>query len=118
MGRPPLGPKKKSRTIGVHVTQDQYELIRQQGVPGVWARRVVLDALNEAIAPRSKARTRPKQEIQLPPAPEPSTVPPPDDNAPTQHRHKRERVGDKWVKGTNVGEYHCASCGVPMGVFQ
>jgi hypothetical protein len=115
MGRPPLGPKKKSRTIGVHVTQDQHDLISQLGVPGVWARRVVLDALNEAIAPRSKARTRRKQ---LPPAPEPSTVPPPDDNAPTQHRHQRERVGDKWVKGTNVGEYRCAGCGVEMGVLQ
>lgn len=115
MGRPPLGPKKKSRTIGVHVTQDQHDLISQLGVPGVWARRVVLDALNEAIAPRTKARTKPKQEPQLPPAPEPSTVPPGDD---IPHRHKRERVADKWVKGTNVGEYRCATCGVPMGVFQ
>lgn len=115
MGRPPLGPKKKSRTIGVHVTQDQHELISQLGVPGVWARRVVLDALNEAIAPRSRTRTKPVRDNQPPPAPQPSTVSPGDD---TTHRHKRERVGDKWVKGTNVGEYRCATCKVEMGIFQ
>lgn len=107
MGRPPLGPDKRSRTIGVHVTQAQYELIAQLGRPSVWARKVVLDALVDQTTGR-KPRTKPK--------PTPQPAPPPTDT-PT-HRHRRVRVGEKWVGGVDVGEWRCGDCDVVLGVFQ
>lgn len=110
MGRPPLGPAKKSRRIPLNVTDAQYAKIQAKGGTE-WVRRTVLAALTptRAAEPVQKPQTKPKT-----PAPEP----PPSPTEPTTHRHKRVRVGDKWVKGTNVGEYACETCGVEMGVLQ
>lgn len=116
MGRPPLGPAKRSRTIAIHVTQDQHELIEQQGKPAAWVRRVVLDALLTAITP---------SEPTQPPPPRRKTAKTPNRELPTpapalpgDHRHKRKRIGEHWVHGTDVGKYECETCGVTMGVLQ
>lgn len=121
MGRPPLGPAKRSRTIAIHVTQAQYELIEQHGKPGVWARRAVLDALLAATTPKSAPKPAqsppPTDELTSPRAPakakkpaEPAPTPEPS----TPHRHKRERIRDAWIGGQNVGVWKCATCGEPL----
>jgi hypothetical protein len=121
MGRPSLGPAKKSETIAIHVTRAQYDLIRQQGIPGVWCRQVVLAALLPAATRATKTEPAepapPKRELKRPvqrterhqDPTEPETRP---------HRHVRERVGDHWVGGTNVGKFKCKTCRVEMGVLQ
>jgi len=117
MGRPPLGPAKRSRTIAIHVTQSQYELIEQQGQPSVWARRAVLDALLAAVSPPKPAELTPTGRANSHRAPakaQPAKKPAATLEPTTPHRHKRERVRDGWVGGQNVGVWKCGTCGEPL----
>lgn len=111
MGRPPLGPSKKSRRIPLNVTEAQYALIQAKGGTE-WVRRTVVAALTptRVTEPVQKTPTRAKTK---PPTPQPA----PDKPA---HRHKREKVKEKWVDGRDVGEYRCADpeCRVILGPFQ
>jgi hypothetical protein len=120
MGRPPLGPAKRSRTIAIHVTQAQYELIEQQGQPSVWARRAVLDALLTVVTPKPAQSPPPPDELTPTRVPALAKKKPAKggDQAPTEpqtpHRHQRERVRDAWIGGQNVGVWKCATCGEPL----
>lgn len=111
MGRPPLGPAKRSKHIALHVTEAQHAQITARGGTE-WVRRTVLAALSPTRAPepvQKPAKTRRK------PEPTPNRI----DGLPS-HRHKRERVGPKWVGGQDVGEWKCADpdCGVTLGILQ
>src|SRR5688572_33078821 len=102
MGRPPLGPAKKSRRIPLNVTDAQYAKIQAKGGTE-WVRRIVLAALTP---------TRAAEPVQKPPT-KPKTPPPSEwkqehYGEPAPHRHKRERVGPKFVGGVDVGEWRCA----------
>ena len=111
MGRPPLGPAKKSRRIPLNVTDAQYAQIQAKGGTE-WVRRIVLAALTP---PRA---TEPVQKTPAKPRTKPPEQPPIPQNTP--HRHKRERVGPKFVGGVDIGEYRCAdpTCGVTLGILQ
>lgn len=114
MGRPPLGPSKKSRRIPLNVTEAQYAQIQTKGGTE-WVRRTVVAALAPTRAPEpvQKPAPAPKTRGKSKPRPEPA------DGLPS-HRHKRERVGPKWVGGQDVGEWKCADpdCGVTLGILQ
>lgn len=110
MGRPPLGPAKRSKHIALHVTEAQHAQIQAKGGTE-WVRRTVLAALTprRATEPVQKTPRVPKTPTV---EPQPAEKPP--------HRHKRERVGEKWVGGQDIGEWRCAdpTCGVILGPFQ
>lgn len=129
MGRPSLGPAKKSETIAIHVTRAQYDLIRQQGIPGVWCRQVVLAALLPAATRQAglPPEVKPAEEAKGPTSPLPTPArrqavaaqkPDTTQPEPPRHLHVRERTGDHWVGGTNVGKFRCKTCKVEMGVLQ
>jgi hypothetical protein len=114
MGRPPLGPAKKSRTIAIHVTEAEYQLIAKHGSPGPWCRQAVLATLTaRAPTPRPKVKAEPKPE-------EPPPVVQAKQAAPLEvgHRHRRRRTGEKWVGGEDVGTWECATCGATLGILQ
>lgn len=116
MGRPPLGPAKRSRAIAIHVTEAEYQLILRRGKPSIWARRAVLDALHRGLPPKPAQSPLTTDELTAArDTPSPNKTPAKPDEAPkpadTPHRHKRERVSDAWIGGQNVGIWRCATCG-------
>lgn len=128
MGRPPLGPAKKSRRIPLNVTEAQYALIQAKGGTE-WVRRTVVAALapsrgtglpplvesaEDPAAPTSRPATPARRQAATARKTEPT-----EPEAPP-HRHKRERVGPKFVGGVDIGEYRCAdpTCRVTLGVLQ
>lgn len=116
MGRPSLGPAKKSKHIALHVTEAQYDLIKAQGGSS-WVRQIVLAALLPYLSGKGEPRPRPKTPTK--PVPETREAQPePEAPEVKPHRHERIRTGDHYVKGTNVGEFKCKTCGVVMGALQ
>jgi hypothetical protein len=57
-----------------------------------------------STVPNRKAWLVGQMSAALGPDPEPVKVEPP-------HTHRRERTGDRWVSGVNVGAYRCLDCG-------
>lgn len=115
MARPTIGPVPRTRVVSVRVTQAEYELIRAGGLPPTGFMRMLLD---RATAEAGEVQST--QEGQVEPA-EPSPVATEEafhaaDMAAyeARHRHKRERTGDHWVAGINVGTWKCSECHAPL----
>jgi hypothetical protein len=84
----------------------------------------------QSSPPATRKPTRPARDIRRRPntPPTPTTEPKPQDNTvppdetpqstPTPHRHRRQRTGEHWIGGTDVGTWKCTDCGVTLGPLQ
>lgn len=119
MGRPSLGSQAKSITVGVRFSPAEMEQIRKLGKPATVVRRLALESLilasnncaewgDEAVA----ASYNPNYAVDASENPADSTQSPV--TASGNHRHRRERTGENWVDGTDVGTWICKECGIDL----
>jgi hypothetical protein len=124
----PVSGTSRNNIVSTRLSDAEYRAVLATGVTrSVWLRQAVRAALG--IAPMgAKLPPLPKPDPPATPAPRLGTKRPSRPitrrAAPkaevSEHRHKRERVGEKWVGGTDVGEWRCADpdCGVTLGILQ
>lgn len=128
MPRPVSGAAREN-IVSTRLSDAEYRAVLATGVTrSVWLRQAVRAALGIApmgtklppidtrpAPPATPAKRGPREPSSLPlpaahPIPQPETAKP--------HRHRRERTGDRWVGGENVGTWRCATCGVTLGILQ
>lgn len=112
MGRPSLGDQALTTTVGVRFSPAEMDQIRALGTPATVVRWLALKSLVSASENTPdmpdlgvKASEYPNERVLASGNPPSTPIP-----ASEKHRHKRQRTGDHWVGGTNVGTWICSEC--------
>ena len=127
----PVSGTSRDNIVSTRLSDAEYRAVLATGVTrAVWLRQAVRAALGIApmgtqLPPIERQPPQPREAPAKKPmrAPvqrrdrEPAEI---EDQATLAHRHKRERVGEKWVGGVDVGEWRCAdpACAVTLGILQ
>lgn len=142
----PVSGNARANVVSTRLSDAEYRAVMAQsgGNRAGWLRQLIRHHLGIAPmgtppppitpaqsspqAPKAPRKpTRPARDIRRRPTP-PTTEPEPRDNTvpptetpqstPTPHRHRRERTGEHWINGTDVGTWKCADCGATLGPLQ
>lgn len=131
MPRPRSGTAREN-VVSTRLSPAEYRALTKQagGNRSAWLRQAVRAQLGIAPMGTPPPPLPAAGAAATPPAPSRHQEPPPkarkprriqDDHTPlATHRHRRQRVGEKWVGGVDVGEWKCADpdCGVTLGILQ